>query len=156
MHVIGIIFAVLGIGLQLRMLGWLIDSEMRRAMFANLASAPFANQMLFVGALLIPFAYYGACIYCCTTKRRRFGATVMLLSIVCAAVPYFYNLHATLPGVAKNAVWAGVFSLSIFFSRSNGVPDEKSVSSTGRSDKQSDAAWMAEHRFNRSCGPRGF
>ena len=106
MKIIAIIFSLLGIGLHVRMMGFLVDPELSAAFSLQWQNAPLANRALTVGSMAIPFAFYGTCIAACFVKKRVWWLTLIGGAICLAALPYFSQLHADLPSVAKNSLMA--------------------------------------------------
>lgn len=122
MQVIGLLFVVLGIVLHLRMLGWIVDPELLQIMTTRWAAASIGRQILIVGVLVLPFAYYAACVFACFAKYRSMKATIIVLVVVVLSVPYFFMLNTAFPMVAKNALWAGLLSFPLFFAKGKADP----------------------------------
>lgn len=117
MQYLGVIFAVLGVGLQLRMWEGLLDSMTRAQTVDALMAEPMMRRVLTVGFCLIPFLYYGVCIYASINKHRTTAGTWGVLAVLGLAVAYFGYLYGEFPSFGRNAFWAGLFSYSAYFSR---------------------------------------
>jgi hypothetical protein len=117
MQYIGMLFAILGCGLHIRMLGWIGEPYGRDLFASGFYVAPFINKILTLAMIVFPFVYYGLCIYSCTSLKRTAASQFTVVCVITIALFYFGNLHAELPGVAKNSFWAGVFTFPYFFAK---------------------------------------
>ena len=122
MKYIGLIFAILGIGLHVRMLGWIIDPTIRKPFVIQWELAPLENRILVVASLVIPFAFYAICIWTCLVNRRSRRLTLLVVVIGLLAIAYFTHLYETLPTVAKNSAWTAFFSIIPYFLRGRAKP----------------------------------
>ena len=111
MKIIAILFSLLGIGLHVRMLGFLVDPELSAAFSLQWSTAPLANRALTVAAIIVPFAFYATCIGACFAKTRIWWLTLIGGGICIAAIPYFSHLYAQNPSIARNSVMAALFAL---------------------------------------------
>ena len=60
MKIVAIIFALLGIGLHVRMFGFLVDPAQSADFAFQWEFTSLANRILVIGAMLLPFAFYGS------------------------------------------------------------------------------------------------
>jgi hypothetical protein len=97
------------------MLGWIMDSQLRKSFALQWELAPLSVQLLAASSLVFPFAFYGVCIWACFAKRRSRWLSALVLIVGLVAIPFFTHLHATLPTVAKNSIWSAFFSFIPYF-----------------------------------------
>lgn len=130
MKILIIIFSLLGVGLHIRTLGFLIDSHYSGDFAVLWAAASLPNRVLTIGAMLIPFAFYALCGLSCLVKARSWRVTLCGAVVVLCAVPYFIKLDAMLPTVARSALLTAMFSIPYYLAKpkTRTEPDDVAIS----------------------------
>lgn len=117
MKILIIVFSVLGIGLHLRMLGFLVDPQYSADFTALWEVSPLPNRVLTICAMLVPFAFYAFCGLSCFARVRSWRVTLCGVIIITCAVPYFVKVNAVLPAVAHGAFLTAMFSIPYYLAK---------------------------------------
>jgi hypothetical protein len=117
MKILIIVFSLLGIGLHLRMLGFLVDPQYSADFAVLWEASPLSNRVLTIGAMLIPFAFYAFCGLSCFVRVRSWPVTLCGVIILMCAVPWIIKVNAVLPSVARNAFLTAMFSIPYYFAK---------------------------------------
>jgi hypothetical protein len=132
MKILIVISSLLGVGLHIRMLGFLLDPQYS-ADFAGLwGASPLSNRVLTIGAMLVPFVFYAFCGLSCFARVRSWPVTLSGAIILMCAVPYFMKVDDVLPTVARNAFFTAMFSIPYYLAKpktrggADGVPSKAS------------------------------
>lgn len=117
MKLIIIVTALLGVGLQIRMLQWLRDPELFQTFGERweLLSSPSKIAVIF--SMMIPFIYYVFCGAVCFVKRRSWIVNLLGICVFSLAGFYFAKLDEITKICSNNAAFLAVCSLAYYLAK---------------------------------------
>jgi len=117
MKIVILVFALLGIGLHVRTLGFLVDPQ-QLANFANQwETAALVNRVLVVASMTVPLVFYIFCIASSFAKTRTWWITLSGLVICLLAVPFFIKLHQRPQNVIPTWFITAMFAIPYYLAK---------------------------------------